>query len=236
MRFLSKLALGILAITLLWYIVEPVYTYRFRLTIEADTPSGPRSGSSVIEVRSYDTNVGFIEMRGRHARVIGEAAFADLGQGKNVIALLAGGEHAQGVDLFRELVRLVFEDELKPHGYSLAAMANLRGKKRIAPHLIPTLATFSNLKDPKTARIVAPDAFDGAFGAGYTFRQATLEMVPAGWWPLNTIGITGTPITRGIEKKLLWWDQPGRPAVAAWKALVADNVVGSIGPETLFKE
>ncbi len=51
------------------------------------------------------------------------------------------------------------------------------------------------------------------FGDGYAFKRAWVEMVPAGIWPLsalglpfNFLGLTGTPVTRGIEKRLPWFD------------------------------
>jgi hypothetical protein len=68
----------------------PIFSYRYRLSISIDTPEGPKSGSSIIEVR-----IGFFpEIGGRDhiKKVYGEAVYIDLGHGQNVVALLASGE------------------------------------------------------------------------------------------------------------------------------------------------
>ena len=44
-----------------------------------------------------------------------------------------------------------------------------------------------------------------SFGADARLVRATLEIVPAGIWPLNKIGVTGEPITTGIVSELPWW-------------------------------
>ena len=73
--------------------------HRYRLTIEADTPDGPRDGSSVIEVERR-TRPAWIPAPGPRTeyRVRGEAVFVDLGSGRNLVAGLAHGENAEDVD------------------------------------------------------------------------------------------------------------------------------------------
>jgi hypothetical protein len=44
--------------------------------------------------------------------------------------------------------------------------------------------------------------FATAFGPGFRLARVTLEMVPAGVWPFNLVGLSGTPVTRGIEGKM----------------------------------
>ncbi|MEQ1648013.1 MAG: hypothetical protein ABL901_16940 [Hyphomicrobiaceae bacterium] len=53
------------------------------------------------------------------------------------------------------------------------------------------------------------DVIAKTFGGGYAFKRALVEIVPSGIWPLsaldlpfNLLGLTGTPVTRGIEKRL----------------------------------
>ncbi len=63
--------------------------YRYRLTVEVDTPEGLKTGPSVIEVRqsmgrSAGTGFGEIIMR----RVHGEAVSVDLPGGRTLFALL----------------------------------------------------------------------------------------------------------------------------------------------------
>src|SRR5437868_13878619 len=58
--------------------------HKYRLTREVETPEGRKSASGVMAVhpdRSYT--------RRGQTRTVGDAVFADLGQGKNLVALLA---------------------------------------------------------------------------------------------------------------------------------------------------
>ena len=58
--------------------------HKYRLTLEVETPEGPKSASGVMAVhpdRSYT--------RRGQTRTLGDAVFVDLGQGKNLVALLA---------------------------------------------------------------------------------------------------------------------------------------------------
>ena len=81
----------------------------------------------------------------------------------------------------------------------------VRGVVELRPPLIPTLVTFAAPFDPSTVRVVRPDEFGEVFGPGFRFRRATLEMVPAGWWPASALGLSGVPFTHGvIEQRLPW--------------------------------
>ena len=58
--------------------------HKYRLTVEVETPEGRKSASGVVAVhpdRSYT--------RRGQTRTLGDAIFVDLGQGKNLVALLA---------------------------------------------------------------------------------------------------------------------------------------------------
>src|SRR5262245_25135435 len=58
--------------------------HKYRLTVEVETPEGGKSASSVLAVhpdRSYS--------RGGRTRTAGDAVFVDLGNGRNLVALLA---------------------------------------------------------------------------------------------------------------------------------------------------
>ena len=58
--------------------------HKYRLTVEVETPQGRRSASGVLAVhpdRSYT--------RRGQTRTLGDAVFVELGQGRNLVALLA---------------------------------------------------------------------------------------------------------------------------------------------------
>jgi hypothetical protein len=72
---------------------------------------------------------------------------------------------------------------------------------------LPLLVRFRDIDDPKSVEEVDPLDIGKSFGAGAELVRATIEIVPVGIWPLNSFGITGEPITTGIEKRLSWLPQ-----------------------------
>ena len=123
----------------------------------------------------------------------------DLGRDRNVFAILARGPTGQGG--IENLASLAFD---RRDAFWWREAANWTGRKELPFSAMPTLVTFGNLNDPKTAEVVAPEDFERRFGAGVRFRRATIEMMPVGWWPANSLGLSGEPITRGIEGRLPW--------------------------------
>jgi hypothetical protein len=179
-------------------------TYRFRLSLAVTTPDGERTASSVLEVTyRWVPTLGAGLSAGYSLK--GEAVFLDLGQSRNIVMLLAHGPTGDGVDAMAWLPTSALLG--LPAGWS-AAEGLARGGKTLAgstelkPPLIPTIVSFSDLNDPKTARVITPEDYGYLFGPGTRFKGVTLEMVPVGWWPFNLIGDTGTPVTRGIEAKM----------------------------------
>ena len=170
--------------------------YRMRLTLAVETPEGPRQASGVIEI-AYSMVLNF-NGGGQMSRedVRGEAVFLDLGQGRNLVLLLLFDPYLPTQALFGRAGFNAVETLLQGR--------KLEGSVELRPDLIPTLVTFTNLADPASARVVEPtDAgFASAFGPGFRLARVTLEMVPAGVWPFNLVGLSGTPVTRGIEGKV----------------------------------
>jgi hypothetical protein len=203
-------AIVIAAAAVAWRSVEsPTDVHRFRLTIEAQVDGEVRSGSGVIEVRITDYNVGMPGAKGIHARVLGQAVFVDLGKERNVFAVLGVGPY-DSVDGMAELTRSAF---LPIHpGLTYRDVPNLAGAAPLTEQQVPTLVSFSDLSDPKTARVIAPGEFEQVFGNDVHFKRAFVEMVPAGSWPFNWIGwpavLAGEPVTRGLETKLHWLPHP----------------------------
>ncbi len=203
-----------------WTSLTPTYVHRFRLAIEVDVDGEIRIGSSVIEVRTTDYKAGSGETGGLRSQVFGDAIFLDLGNGRNVVALLGfdpnGSRNA--IDLldfhaFRATIPTLRIEDLP----SLSGSVSLSGE------LVPTLVTFSDVNRPETARVVRASDFEQVFGPTVHFKRAWIEM-------------TRDPVTRGIEKGLPWWNGPGRPAATAYRAWRKGSTGGpAIEPETLFK-
>ena len=244
MRWTAIIVVVVLVGFIVYSVMYPSTSYRFRITLNVDTPQGLKSGSSVMEVRdrrypawtTLGNNTGESSLKG-------EAVFVDLGLGadvkpRNVVALLTLGPRGEDVDFYL-LPGKVFEPlwkkkfgtpEFRGTSWELAKLppgthAELRG------NLIPTLVTFADLNDPKTARAVRPNEFAQAFGQGVALRDVGIEIVSAGTWPLTLLGLGGDPVTHGIEKNLGWWSGSNRPAAVALR--VAQLHLGE--PELAFK-
>ena len=202
--------LVILALGFFYMASGPTFTYRYRLTIEVDTPQGVKSGSSVIGTtlqNNHDIKWAPPEARKFTATTRGEAVFVDLDDGKHIIALLAMGKAADDDPEFRTIapgslgVRPYEPTEVFP---AIAKASAAKVTVSVPGSLIPTLVLLEDLSDPWSARVISPDDFETFFGPGYKIRDATVEFVSAGAWPFNEMGLTGQPITTDIGKKLPW--------------------------------
>lgn len=171
-----------------WRVNYPTYTYRYRMTVEVDVRGETKSGSSVIEVSLSKQPAFLPEVPSVATTVRGEAVFVDLGDGRNVIALLASGPHGTDVNYPQHVVPLHFK--LSYADRELVKFPQLQGRWDLE-RARPTLVSFTDLNDPMTARVVEPDEFEQVFGPGVRFKRAFIEM-------------TGDAVTRGIERRLPW--------------------------------
>ncbi|MCA1473698.1 hypothetical protein [Bradyrhizobium sp. NBAIM08] len=187
--------------------------HKYRLTVEVTTPAGIKTGSAILAVvpdRNYN--------RSGRTTTRGEAVFVDLGQGKNIVVLLA---HQQGAKLDLDDINYV---ALRAYGaargnrVSFKDMSRQSGVVPVQGELIPALVSFGDLGDPNTARLVASDKAEAILGEGYAIRGFSAEVVPNGFWPIDFGGVLGEPVTRGIEAKLPWLTAPGETAAIALRA------------------
>ncbi|HEX8665511.1 MAG TPA: hypothetical protein VF744_15940 [Beijerinckiaceae bacterium] len=74
--------------------------------------------------------------------------------------------------------------------------------KKLSP--APDATPRSAARQAGERETVLVDDFAAAFGPGYRFLRATVEIVPAGIWPLNAIGLSGEPVTQNIVQRLPW--------------------------------
>lgn len=204
----------------------PDHAHRFRLTVEVDTPDGVRSGSSVIEVERRD--YGWVPVAspggGRVFLVRGEAAFADLGAGRNVVAVLAHGDNAQDVS---RIITLWAEAHGRKRWYEdvWSGRTELRGVVELKPPLVPTLVAFADPLDPSTVRVVRPEEFEAVFGPGFRFRRATLEVVP-----------TSVPVTRGVIERRLPWLVRMKTNLAGKRSTSTNDVKERLGPRSFRRQ
>ena len=187
--------------------------HKYRLTVEVETPQGRRSASGVLAVhpdRSYT--------RRGQTRTLGDAVFVELGQGKNLVALLAHVDNNNLVLDDINYVALRAYTEASGKRVPFSGMSGLTGIVPVKGALIPVLVSFTDPAVPGSAKVVSPDDAEAALGQGYRLQGLTAEVVPNGYWPLDFGGVLGQPVTRGIQAKLPWLSGAGDSAATALRA------------------
>ena len=187
-------------------------TFRYRLTLEVETPEGLRSGSSVIEVRMTETGdhaLVFPEASGIKSRVQGEAVAVDLPGGKVLFALLrmegsSGGAAGWAItaldpprpkgdyEVIRQVQAMQKIDRVGILPRTLPPIAHLPERS-----VYPMLVTFADITDPTSVALVDPDNLAATFGEGTTLKRITVQ-------------ITDDPVTTGIEERLGWLSEEGK--------------------------
>ena len=188
----------------------PTCTFRYKLAAEVQTPDGVKTGSSVVEVSySYGLDMG----GGSHPALslTGQATYIDLGSGKNLFILLANresGRNSQLDNLYENFDRAggaltAFSLPLKMFGLkfhfgevpklcSEFAAASATKTATVPIGNLPTLVTFTDINDYTSVKVVQPEEFETAFGAGYKILDAKIEAADA------------NP-SRNIDQILVWW-------------------------------
>jgi len=154
------------------------YTHRFRMIVQVETPAGIKTGSSVLQ-SSYSVSPSWLPQQGTlNSSLRGEAVYVDLGEGKNIVALLAGGAHGElyfGADLAaRALGRDRNESGIRG-GWFKEAPSWLGGAE-LTGELMPTIITFSDPLKPETARVISPYQLETDIGPGFHLKRVSIEM------------------------------------------------------------
>ena len=199
------------------------YVHHFRLTVEAETPEGTKSASSVLKAVYVKSPKWIPQNTSLSSGLHGEAVFLDLGGGKNIVALLAlgaNGEQWMGPDLAARALRGEGPEKmLKSFWYRDAP--NWTGSADLTEPLLPALVTFADPTKPETVRVIRPDQVETEIGPGFRFKRAWVEM-------------TRDPIRRELKGRMPWVDDYAQETVA-WRTIKAGNTVGATGmPDQMF--
>jgi hypothetical protein len=152
-------------------------------------------------------------------RTLGDAIFVDLGQGKNLVALLAHIDNNKlELDGINYVALRAYTAASGGKRVSFNAMSAQTGIVPVKAELVPVLVTFADPANPASARAVAPDDAEAVLGKGYRLQGITAEVVPNGFWPIDFGGMLGEPVTRGIVAKLPWLNGADHPATKALRA------------------
>ena len=195
--------------------------HKYRLSVEVETPEGRKSASGVLAVhpdRSYS--------RRGQTRTLGDAVFVDLGQGKNLVALLAHIDNNKLEFDGINYVALRAYTAAQGKRVSFNAMSAQTGMVPVKAELVPVLVSFADPANPASARAVAPEDAEAALGKGYRLQGISAEVVPNGFWPIDFGGMLGEPVTGGIVAKLPWLNGADHPAATALGAAGLPGVDG----------
>lgn len=198
------------------------YTHRWRMTIEVETPQGLKTGSSVLKSVYVQSPSWVPQSSSLSSGLHGEAVFVDLGEGKNVVALLAlgaNGDQYFGPDIAAEALG---RDRNEGTRFWWKAAPGWTGSAELTGKLMPTLVTFADPLKPETARVISPDEFETVLGTGYRFKRVWIEM-------------TRENVTRNLSNKIAWLNI-SEAHEGFWKALYASGFRpnGSTEAQTLL--
>lgn len=178
--------------------------YRYRLTVEVDTPQGLKTGSSVIEVRQMMVRPGSNPAgRAMTFRTRGEAVAVDIAPGRTLFALLRSENDVDWAA--RVMLLLAPKIEGEPFAQQFDNMLLLDGEIELprtwppAGHLeersaYPMLVTFGGLSDPTSVEKVDPDDLTASFGEGVNLKRIIVQL-------------TDEAVTTGIEERLNWLEE-----------------------------
>ncbi len=208
-------------------------TYRYRLTVEVDTPDGLRTGSNVIEVRGERNGPNVIDSPSLllvHVR--GEAVAVDLPNGKTLFALLRSDRSVEWAGLIMLIVNPISNRPNKNQGRDNLHYSQMLANKALIvlprpasaidnqsdpKSIYPMLVHFSDIHNPKSIETVDPNNLGTTFGAGVKLRRITVQL-------------TEDAVTTGIEKRLVALDiLPGHGLDDNFKPTPSPTLAQKIG-------
>lgn len=158
------------------------------MTVEVQTPSGQKSGSSVQELVLLRKNLiplpgaGGADWGGGF-KTYGEAPFVDLGNGEVLFTTLHDAKYSYPrmiTSVALEALRIFELRKPLPIGSDAIIMNDLVKAKSLnvlKREHYPMLATFTNTAEPKSLVEVSPDNLNARFGPGYTLSKITFQVV-----------------------------------------------------------
>ncbi len=170
-------------------------TWRQRLTIVIETPSGEVRGSSVTKIIKTETNGTLVppEARGVRSSVIGEAIAIEVAQGRYLFALLSGsGEEKRDATHWVYPVYNLSEAESFADAMRIVTSQPYDDPVPLPEEAWPMLVTFDDAAEPESVKRVDPNDLAGTFGPNVRLKAITLE-------------ITESEVTEGLTTKVLPW-------------------------------
>ena len=165
------------------------HAWNQKITVTVDTPDGPKSAFSVINItlENHDAWYETPESRGVFTSMRGEAVVLEVAPKKYLFALLKGMPGADQLCFPRQA-----PIEVAPRLTSNLSPIVLTTEQ------YPLLVTFGDIADPASVKRVDPASFEANFGSGYALQSIT-------------IAVTDEVVTEGkVEGVLGWLKENGR--------------------------
>jgi hypothetical protein len=168
---------------------EPHGSYRVRMTVQAATSAGVRSGSSVLEITASKISKLLPEERSGAAGLKGEAVMVDLPDGP-LFALLKNDDAGQPLDvrITQALSSGATFDGIDDYVAAVRALGSGEHRAELPRADWPLMVRFKDLNDPKSVEKVDP--------AAVGVKRILLET-------------TWNDVSTGIEKRLRWLKDGG---------------------------
>ena len=186
--------LGIAAATLLVGrdVIFPM-KYRFRMTVEVETPEGIRRGWSVMEIRSSKEPFRIGNSHSLKNELIGEAVAVDTSRG-TLFALITNTKSGQ--PLMDAVTYSLIERSKREISFwnavtELGRSDHIGRQVELTPDQYPMFVRFPDFRDPTTVEKVDPGNLMVKFGPGVHLHRVAIQ-------------ITNESVTTGIEQRLPW--------------------------------
>ena len=182
----------------------PLPSYRYKLTVEVETPEGLRTGSSVIEVQARAEAKLLPDMQRISATVAGEAVAVPLPGGRVLFAVLYSDSyngHPERIARAALLKRHPLQDS-EPEVYARQAerLGSFTVMSVVPQEAYPIFVTFGDLIEPQTVNWVDPSNLGATFGEGYRIRELKIQT-------------TQTEVTSDLVRWLPWTNSDVRMTV-----------------------
>jgi hypothetical protein len=165
-------------------------SYRYKLTVEVETPEGLRTGSTIVEVQTHTQWPSGGQIPPAVTRSKGEAVVVNLGAHGCLFMLLKSASSADWADDVYPIITPPVERGPNPQEAIRRANASYRDNKglieirRYYPTRhrgeqrsgYPRFVRFRDLKDYRTLEEVDPDDLQASFGKGVRLKRLTVQI------------------------------------------------------------
>ncbi|WP_158516286.1 hypothetical protein [Bosea vaviloviae] len=174
-------------------LLMPQPIWRYRLTVDVDTPEGMRSGSGVIQVK--------VDRGRRRTTAAGEAVMVDLGKRGSFFVLLRSEQNADNAVY---IYSAAFPGPAPGTPEGISFYHALRAEANVPESVMPMFVRLYDLSNPRSLARVEKSNLSASFGKGVNLKAVRIEMVSSGI-PIGPLDrLTGTPVTRTLRSKIPW--------------------------------